>query len=62
VLKKDREIKWIVEVWASFSRIKKDFVEALILASLEFLRSFIIFYFASPNTMVVVLLQKNNEG
>lgn len=62
MLKKDKEVKWTVEAWESFSRIKKAFVEAPILVSPYYLKPFFIFSFPSPHTIVVVLLQKYDEG
>lgn len=62
MLKKEREVKWTVETRESFYGIKKEFSKAPILASLVYQMPFLIFSFASPNTVTIVLLQKNNEG
>lgn len=44
-----------------FSIINKAFGEALVLASLDYQKLFLIFSFASPNTSIDFLLQKNDE-
>ena len=45
----------------SFARIKEALQEAPILISPDYQKPFQIFSFASPSTIVVVLLQKNEE-
>lgn len=62
MLEKGTEVKWNLVPHDSFSRIKKYLVEALVLASPNYLVLFYIFSFASPHTIVVVLLQKNKVG
>jgi hypothetical protein len=62
MLKKDSEVKWTTEAKASFERIKKVIGEAPVLASPDYMKEFLIFSFASNHTIVVVLLQKNDEG
>jgi hypothetical protein len=62
MLKKNNEVKWTAEAKASFERIKKVISEALVLASPNYLKGFIIFSFASEHTLATVLLQKNEEG
>jgi hypothetical protein len=62
MLKKDAVIKWSSEEKSSFQTIKKDLVEAPVLASPDYTKYFFIFSFASEETIVVVLLQKNEEG
>jgi hypothetical protein len=62
MLKKNNEVKWTAEAKESFSRIKKVISEALVLESPDYLKYFLIFSFASEHTIVVVLLQKNEEG
>jgi hypothetical protein len=61
MLKKNNKVKWKTEAKASFARIKKVISEAPVLASLDYLKDFLIFLFASEHTLVAVLLQKN-EG
>ena len=62
MLKKDSEVKWIVEAKSSFERIKKYIGEALVLASPDYIKEFLIFSFTSEHTVATVLLQKNKEG
>jgi hypothetical protein len=61
-LKKDDEIKWTREAKSSFERIKQTLIEATVLISRAYSKDFLIFSFASEETIVVVLLQKNEEG
>jgi hypothetical protein len=46
----------------SFERIKQDIVQAPVLISPDYSKEFMIFSFASENTIVVVLLQRNEQG
>jgi hypothetical protein len=62
MLKKDNEIKWTVEAKASFDPVKKAIREATILASPDYTKEFMIFSFTSEHTIIVVLLQKNEES
>jgi chemotaxis protein CheY-P-specific phosphatase CheC len=62
MLKKDVVIKWSLEEKSTFQRIKKDLVEAHVLVSLDYAKEFFIFSFSFEETIVVVLLQKNEEG
>ena len=62
MLKKDAEIKWTQEAKSSFEKIKQALIEAPILISPDFSKDFLIFSFASEETIIVVLLQKNEEG
>jgi hypothetical protein len=62
MLKKDAVIKWSLEEKSSFQTIKQDLVEAPVLAIPDYAKYFFIFSFASEETIVVVLLQKNEEG
>ena len=62
ILKKDSGVNWTTEAKASFAHIKKFISEALVLASLDYLKDFLIFSFASEHTIIAVLLQKNEEG
>jgi len=55
VLKNDKEGN-------SFQHIKKVVTEAPVLVSPQFDKDFLTFSFASPHTIVVVLLQKNPDG
>lgn len=57
----ENEVKWNPNSQESFSRIKRDFVEAPMLVNPNYAIPFYIFSFASPHTLFIVLLQKNNE-
>ena len=56
MLKKDSTIKWIVEAKRSFEDIKIALTQTPVLISPKFDRDFIIFYFASEQTIAIVLL------
>jgi hypothetical protein len=62
MLRKDSEIKWTFETRDYFDQIKKSLIEAPILVSPDYSEDFLIFSFASFDTVVTVLLQKNVEG
>jgi hypothetical protein len=62
MLKKDVLIKWSLEEKSYFQTIKQDLVEAHVLSSPDYTKDFFIFSFASEETIVVILLQKNEEG
>lgn len=55
MLKKDKEVK------CYFSHIKKEILEAPVLANPYYTKHFSIFSFASNTTIAVVLLQRNND-
>ena len=61
MLKKYKKVKWSVEARLSFERIKKALIEAPMLVSPDFTKEFSMFSFASENTIVFVLLQKNYD-
>jgi hypothetical protein len=58
MLRKGNEVKWTVEPRESFNQIKKALTEAPVLISPDYSKDFLIFSFASFDTVVVVLLQK----
>jgi hypothetical protein len=62
MLRKDAEIKWIPEAKEFFENIKQALVQAPILISPNHSKEFMIFSFASEDTIVVVLLQRNEQG
>jgi hypothetical protein len=62
MLKKDVEIKWTHEAKSSFEKIKQALIEALVLISPDYSKEFLVFSFSSEDTIVVVLLQRNDEG
>jgi hypothetical protein len=59
MLRKGKEIKWTVEPRESFIQIKRAMTEAPVLISPDYSKDFLIFSFASFDTVAVVLLQKN---
>lgn len=61
MLKNDQEIKWTLEARSSFDKIKQAIWQSLVLIIPDYSKYFLIFSFASENTIVAVLLQKNNE-
>ena len=61
MLKKDINFRWLVESNKSFTYIKKDLFEAPILVSPNFDKDFMIFSFVLENTIVGVLLQRNER-
>jgi hypothetical protein len=62
MLKNDVVIKWSLEEKSTFQRIKQALVEAPVLVSPDYAKEFFIFSFAFEETIVAVLLQKNEEG
>lgn len=60
--KKGPEIKWTEEPSMVFNEIKKSIKDAPILRAPNYSMPMHIFSFASFHTIVVVLLQKNEEG
>jgi hypothetical protein len=62
MLKKDAEIKWTLEAKYSFEKIKQALIEAPVLISPDYSKEFLVFSFAYEDTIVVVLLQRNDEG
>eukprot|EP00253_Pinus_taeda_P031145 PITA_31145 len=62
MLKKDSKVKWTIETKQAFEEIKKSLTQTPVLTSPNFDKEFIIFSFASEHTIVVVLLQKDDQG
>jgi hypothetical protein len=58
MLKKGNEVKWTSEPRESFVQIKRALIEAHVLISTDYSKDFLIFSFASFDTIVAVLLQK----
>ena len=56
MMKKDHEIKWIVEHMKYFKDIKQAISEALVLVSLDFDKDFLVFSYASEHTVATILL------
>jgi hypothetical protein len=62
MLRKGSEIKWTPEARKSFEDIKVALTKAPVLASPDYAKDFILFYFASEHTIAGVLLQKNEQN
>jgi hypothetical protein len=62
MLRKGNEVKWTVEPRESFVQIKRSLTEAPVLISPDYSKDFMIFSFASYDTVAIVLLQKNDQG
>eukprot|EP00253_Pinus_taeda_P020351 PITA_20351 len=62
MLKKGADFKWTVEAKKSFEEIKKALTQAPVLISPYFTKEFLIFTFASEDTIAGVLLQKGSQG
>jgi hypothetical protein len=59
MLRKNSKAKWTEEAKHSFNAIKEAIMTTPILISLDFTKEFYIFSFASKDTIVAVLLQRN---
>ena len=62
LLKKDAKFEWTSEGREAFKCIKEAITKSPVLMSLDYSKDFMIFSFASEDTIAGVLLQKNNEG
>jgi len=62
MLRKGNEVKWTTEPRESFVQIKRALTEAPVLISPDYSKDFLIFSFASCDTVATVLLQKNKQG
>lgn len=62
LLKKDVKFVWQEEGKRAFQEIKSTIAKAPVLVSPDYSKDFMIFYFASEDTIAGVLLQKNREG
>ena len=62
MLKKDSKVKWTMEAKQAFEDIKIALTKTPVLTSPQFDRDFMIFSIASEHTIVVVLLQKDDQG
>jgi ribonuclease HI len=62
MLRKGNEVKWTAEPMESFIQIKKALTDAPVLISPDYSKDFLIFSFASYDTVAAVLLQRNEEG
>ena len=62
MLRKDHEIKWMVEAKKAFKNIKQAISKAPVLINPYFKKYFLVFSYASKHTIEVMLLQKNDWG
>jgi hypothetical protein len=62
MLRKGNEVKWTTEPRKSFNQIKQALTKSPVLISPDYSKDFLIFSFASFETVVIVLLQNNVEG
>jgi hypothetical protein len=62
MLRKGNKVRWTTEPRAYFDQIKRALTETHVLISPDYSKEFLIFSFASFDTVAVVLLQKNEEG
>jgi hypothetical protein len=62
MLRKGNEVKWTTESRNYFNQIKRALTKAPMLINPDYSKEFLIFSFASTDTLVVVLLQRNSEG
>jgi hypothetical protein len=62
MLRKGNEVKWTIEPREYFVQIKKALTEAPVLISPDYSKDFLIFSFASCDTVAAVLLYKNDQG
>ena len=62
MLKKGVDIKWTGEAKKYFEQINKALTQASVLISPDFSKEFLVFTFASKNTIARVLLQKGKQG
>jgi hypothetical protein len=61
MLRKDNEIRWKIDENKSFEEVKVSLTKDHVLVSLDFSRDFIIFSYASENTIAGVIMQKKNQ-
>jgi hypothetical protein len=62
MLRKGNGVKWIVEDRNYFYQIKQALTESHLLMILDYSKEFLIFSFASHDTLVTFLLHKNSDG
>jgi hypothetical protein len=62
MIRKDAEFKWDYEQKYSFNNIKAAISRAPVLQSLDFNRDFNLYNFASNQSLVVVLTQKDDDN
>jgi hypothetical protein len=62
MLKEGNEVKWTAESRDSFNQIKRVLNEAHVLINPDYSKEFLIFFFPSSITLVVVLIHRNSDG
>jgi hypothetical protein len=62
MLRKGNEVRWTYKSLNSFEKIKKALSEAPVLINPNYSKDFLIFSFASPDMVAIVLLQINKDG
>jgi hypothetical protein len=62
MLRKGKKVKWTVEPRESFVQIKKALNEAPVTINPDYSKDFLIFSFASFDTVATILLKKTEEG
>jgi hypothetical protein len=62
MLRKGNEVKWTIEAREFFDQIKKALTEAPVLINPDYSKDFLIFFFASFDTLVVVCCRKISRG
>jgi hypothetical protein len=62
MLRKGNKVKWITEPREYFDQIKRALTKTPVLIIPDYSKEFLIFSFASFDTVAAVLLQKNEEG
>jgi hypothetical protein len=62
MLRKYCEVKWNLEARKYFETIKQALTEAPMLINPDYSKEFLTFSFTSEDIIVVVLLQRNDEG
>ena len=62
MFRKDSKVKWTMETKQAFEEIKQALTQTPVLTSPNFYKDFIIFSFASKDTIVALLLQKDDQG
>ena len=62
MIRKDVEFKWDDERKRAFSKIKTAISQALVLRTPDFSKDFFLYNFASDQSLVVVLTQKDGDN
>jgi hypothetical protein len=62
LLTKDQKFEWTIEIQAAFTKIKHAINTAPVLVSPNFDKDFILYMFASEETIASILTQRNSKG